>query len=897
MQGAFLGTFLIGLREGLEATLIVSIVGAFLKRNGHSTRPMFAGVALAVLISVGVGVGLELLSTTLPQRQQEMMETVIGAIAVVFVTSMIIWMNRNAKRLKGELERDAQRAISRGGSLALVVMAFLAVLKEGFETAVFLMAAAQTSHGTRWLALLGGAAGIALSIAVGVGLYFGGLKLNLGRFFRITGVFLVLIAAGLVLSALRTAHEAGWVSIGQQQILNFSSWMPTGSVWGALITGLFGIPTDPRLVEVLGWLLYAVPVLIVFLWPTRLAAPHTRRRLVAATGFALLTAAALLVILVPTVNTPPRALVRTVIDQLGHTATVSLTSGPQGRKLSITPDGQPPRTINLAAAGDESVDGVAVRVWQATLTPVDATSGEPSVRLAELVNMTGGRLPVGVSAGRTPGPFQARWSAKTVYTVLARGDSVVSARAVSNRTAVLSGGGLAASKTVSVGGLLTDWSTARAQDEATAAQLGADARHRAERQLWRAWLPLALAALALGCIALAGRRTELTVAVAVLVLTACSHSAPKAGGTNVVKVTMANDGGNDTCALDNTSVPAGPVTFTVVNASAPGITEVELLKDQRIIGEKENLAPGLDPVTFTVTLDGGTYQIYCPGAGPEYQTLTVTGRAPAPPTGTVPTILSQGTKEYASYIIAQIGQLTDAVKAIDVAVQAGNVDAAKTAYAKARPFYERAEASVEGFVLPGFRVEDNAGNLDYLIDMRESTPVDAKVGWKGFHAVERDLWQQNAITTETKALSAELVGNVGKLNAMVAAMQYRPEDLANGAADLIEEVQNTKITGEEEAFSHIDLVDFASNVEGAQQAYASLRPGLERIDANLVRQIDQQFQNVLKTLDGYRDPSALGGYQIYTPELRGRDAPKLTAVIQPLHQSLSLVAQKVVTAS
>jgi iron uptake system component EfeO len=388
-------------------------------------------------------------------------------------------------------------------------------------------------------------------------------------------------------------------------------------------------------------------------------------------------------------------------------------------------------------------------------------------------------------------------------------------------------------------------------------------------------------------------------AVAVMGVSACSHAGtdPPKSGTNAVKVTMTNDGGKDRCVLDTTTVPAGAVTFTVSNASAPGITEVELLKDQRIIGEKENLAPGLDPVTFTVTLEGGAYQVYCPGAGVEYQTLTATGRAPASATGTVASILSRGTKDYAAYIVNQISQLNDAVKALDGAVQSGNVEAAKAAYAKARPFYERAESSVEGFVLQGFAVGDNAGNLDYLIDMRESTPVDAKVGWKGFHAIERDLWQGGAITAGTKALSTELLGNVGKLNATVANMQYRPEDLANGAADLIEEIQNNKITGEEEAFSHIDFVDFAGNVEGAQQAYASLRAGLDRIDSNLVKQIDQQFQDVLTTLDNYRNAAALGGYQTYTPELRGRDAPKLTAVIQPLHQSLSTVAEKVVAAN
>ena len=400
--------------------------------------------------------------------------------------------------------------------------------------------------------------------------------------------------------------------------------------------------------------------------------------------------------------------------------------------------------------------------------------------------------------------------------------------------------------------------------------------------------------------------TTVLVAAAVLPVAACGHSSgpssspsspSKVGGTNAVKVTMANTGGKDGCALDTTSVPAGPVTFTVANTSAPGITEMELLRDQRIVGEKENLAPGLDPVSFTVTLDGGSYQLYCPGASTEYQTLTVTGQAPAGPTGAVVSILSQGTKDYAAYIVSQIGQLNDGVKALDAAVQSGNVDAAKTAYAKARLFWERSESSVEGFVLPGFAAGDNAGSFDYLIDMRASTPVDAKVGWKGFHAIERDLWQGNAITPGTKALSTELVSNVAKLNDLVATLQYKPEDLANGASDLIEEVQNTKITGEEESFSHIDLVDFSGNVEGAQQAYASLRPGLLKIDENLVKQIDQQFQAVLGVLNGYRDPAALGGYRTYTPALRASDAPKLTAVIQPLHQSLSTVAEKVVSAN
>ncbi|MGH3584350.1 MAG: iron uptake system protein EfeO, partial [Mycobacterium sp.] len=117
---------------------------------------------------------------------------------------------------------------------------------------------------------------------------------------------------------------------------------------------------------------------------------------------------------------------------------------------------------------------------------------------------------------------------------------------------------------------------------------------------------------------------------------ASSTATSAANGVNTVSVTLANDGGKDGCSLDNKSVPAGPVTFKVTNSSAPGITEMELLKDQRIVGEKENLAPGLDPVSFTVTLDGGQYKVYCPGAGTEYLDLDVTGQAAAAPTGTVP---------------------------------------------------------------------------------------------------------------------------------------------------------------------------------------------------------------------------------------------------------------------
>ncbi len=456
---------------------------------------MLVGVGLAVAASVVVGVGLDVLSTSLPQRQQELLETVIGAIAVIFVTTMILWMNRNAFGLKGELEHDAGQAIRSGGSMALVTMAFLAVLKEGFETAVFLLAAAQATHGSRLAALCGGLAGLAVAIGIGIGIYVGGLKLNLARFFRITGVFLVFIAGGLVVGALRTAHEAGLIDIGQRQVLDFSSWIPSNSFLGALITGMFGIPSDPRLIEVLGWLLYATPVLVVFLWPAKVATTQrARRKLLAGTAAALATGALALALLVPAEGSAPPGPTRTAARVDGSTVTVTFATGGGSPHVVVAADGRQ-AAIPLQPAGSQSMDGVAAQVWQ-TQVPTDPELSSATATLKQLAELTGGRLPVGLDTARTPGPFTATWSATRSYSVVAQGDSLISAQSESNRVAVLGGGGIKTTKTVSLGSLGDDWATGPADDAAVAITIARTTHDHAERALWRIWLPTLLAAAA-----------------------------------------------------------------------------------------------------------------------------------------------------------------------------------------------------------------------------------------------------------------------------------------------------------------------------------------------------------------------------------------------------------------
>lgn len=262
-------TYLIGLREGLEATLVVSILVAFLVKSQRRDRlpQVWAGVGLAVALSVFFGWLIEYTSTSLLARSEdrELFEAITSVAAVVFVTWMIFWMRRAARTIAGELRGKLTEALA-VGSLAVAGMSFLAVIREGLETALIFYSAAQSAAGGAGrgplLALIGG---IATSVVIGFLLYKSALKINLSKFFTWTGALLILVAAGIFKYGVHDFQEAGVLPGEHNLAFDISSVLDPSTWYATLLGGMFNITATPTVLEMIAWVAYAVPVLVLFL--------------------------------------------------------------------------------------------------------------------------------------------------------------------------------------------------------------------------------------------------------------------------------------------------------------------------------------------------------------------------------------------------------------------------------------------------------------------------------------------------------------------------------------------------------------------------------------------------------------------------------------------------------
>ena len=269
MGSAFLASYLIGLREGLEMVLVVSVLVAYLVKTGRRRQlaPVWAGVAAAVVVSVGFGWLLTYVSSTvLYGPQHELFDAVTSVVAVALVTWMIFWMRRAARKLSGELRGRLDGAIGLGLG-AVVGIAFLAVVREGLETTLLFFASAQGA--TTAFPLLGLAGGVLTAVVLGALLYAGAVRIDLSRFFTVSGVLLVVVAAGIFKYAVHDFQEAGILPGLSTYAFDWSGVLDPSSWYGALLAGLFNLTAQPSVLETIAWAAYLVPVLALFLLPGR----------------------------------------------------------------------------------------------------------------------------------------------------------------------------------------------------------------------------------------------------------------------------------------------------------------------------------------------------------------------------------------------------------------------------------------------------------------------------------------------------------------------------------------------------------------------------------------------------------------------------------------------------
>jgi iron uptake system component EfeO len=368
----------------------------------------------------------------------------------------------------------------------------------------------------------------------------------------------------------------------------------------------------------------------------------------------------------------------------------------------------------------------------------------------------------------------------------------------------------------------------------------------------------------------------LAVLAAAGALVGCTSTAapPSTGGaTGGGPITV--NAADTACDVSAEEAPAGKISFTINNTGSK-VTEFYLYgTGDRIMGEVENIGPGLTRQLIVEVPDGGTYTTVCkPGMVGEgiRAAFTVTGTATRSVDDNAK--LAEATAGYKRYTTSQIEALLPKTQEFVDAVKKGDVAAAKTLFPISRTYWERIEPVAESF-----------GDIDPKIDGREDDERDPGVAFTGYHRLEKDLWV-TGLQPDSAAIGDRLMADLKDLQARVATIELTPVQLANGAKELLDEVATGKITGEEDRYSHTDLWDFEANVQGSQAAVAALRPVIDERNPTLGTTLDTRFKAVDTLLEGYRVGD---GFTLYT-ELTPDDIKKMTAAVDALGEPVSQVA-------
>jgi len=358
------------------------------------------------------------------------------------------------------------------------------------------------------------------------------------------------------------------------------------------------------------------------------------------------------------------------------------------------------------------------------------------------------------------------------------------------------------------------------------------------------------------------------LALLALFVAACGSSDKAPAGSKELSFTLTDEG----CSPHDAAAPAGPINFKVKGESA-GVTELEVLDGETLLGERENITDGLSG-SFALTLEEGEYTVRCNGGSEEDGTLKVTGKLE---TNTSPAV-EKAISDYKEYLLENSTELTELTKPFAAAVIAGEIEKAKQLYPEPRIRYERIEPVAESF-----------GNLDPEIDARANDVPASE--FKGFHRIEKALWEEK--TTKGMTPVAEgLVKNVEELESIIKGnIKIQATEIANGANELLTEVSTSKITGEEERYSHIDLVDFKANVEGSQVAFEAIKPLIEKSQPKLVKEVAADYEAVYAALKPY-ETKAYPGF-VYYGELTKADTRKLAQVIDALAEKSAQIPAEI----
>jgi iron uptake system component EfeO len=373
--------------------------------------------------------------------------------------------------------------------------------------------------------------------------------------------------------------------------------------------------------------------------------------------------------------------------------------------------------------------------------------------------------------------------------------------------------------------------------------------------------------------------TAVATAAALTAVTGCTEKSDAADGDHVVTVTAKDDA----CDVSTKEFPAGHVELAIENKGSK-VTEVYLLfPDDRVVTERENIGPGTKQ-RVTAEVKAGDYRIACKpgmkGKGIRQDVKATGGKAAQRDPR-----LDGAVAAYRQYVQQQADETLPKAEAFAKAVQAGDLEAAKKAYAPSRIGWERTEPVAESF-----------GDIDPKVDVREDGLEDGQdpaTDWTGWHRLEKALWQDKKIGDREKELAGTLVTDLKDWQNRVGTADITPTSMANGAKELLDEVATGKVTGEEERYSHTDLVDFKANVEGAQKSYELLKPVAKENDAALTADLDKQFAALDKLLDQYRPGPT--SYEFTSYDKVGKaDRKELSDAVNALAEPLSKLAAAVV---